>query len=879
MKAPSKPQLATVYAPQDVEQKWYEFWLNNNYFSCDIHKEAEPFCIVMPPPNVTGQLHMGHALDNTLQDVLTRWRRMQGRRVLWLPGTDHAGIATQAKVEEHLAKDGISKYDLGRDAFVEKCWEWKELYHARITKQLKMLGTSCDWSKERFTMDEGCSDAVKETFVKLFDKGLIYRGSYIVNWCSHCQTTISDIEVEHTEHQAHLWHIRYPHKDGSGYVVVATTRPETMVGDTAVAVHPDDKRYQDWVGKTVILPIMNREIPIIADGYCDMEFGTGAVKVTPAHDPNDYEIGLRHNLEQITVVDKEGKMNENAGKYVGMPVLECRERIVEELQSLGLLEKITDITHAVGECYRCHTVVEPLVSPQWFVKMKPLAIPAITAVKSGEITFIPARFTNIYINWMENIRDWCISRQLWWGHRIPVWYCEDCHEMICQKDMPTVCPKCQSNRLMQDPDVLDTWFSSALWPFSTLGWPEKTALLRDFYPNDVLVTAYDIIFFWVARMIFSGIEQMGQKPFNHVFIHGIIRDEQGRKMSKSLGNGIDPLEIIEKYGTDSLRYTLVTGNSPGNDMRFKWERLDGGRNFINKIWNASRFTLMNLDDYQADQYPLQLDLVDKWILSRVKAVAASATANMEKYELGEALRGVYDFSWDEFCDWYVETAKLRLYQGNPENKHTAQTVLAQVLRTILELLHPFIPFVTEELWQQLPHEGETVMLAHYPNGADGRSYPEEEKQMGMLMEIIRSIRNIRAEMKIPMGKKADLIIAAEPDLQEKIREGESYILALAQVSNIQFVKLYNQNKAAKAHVLGADIYMPLAGLIDLDKEIARIEKEITAAESELQRLAGKLGKENFVAKAPAEVVEKERMKQRIYEEKLASLRQHLGMLS
>ena len=876
----SKNTLATTYAPQDVEQKWYKFWLENGLFSSEINKDGKPFCIVMPPPNVTGQLHMGHALDNTLQDVLTRWRRMQGRRTLWLPGTDHAGIATQAKVEESLRQEGISKYDLGREAFVDKCWEWKHKYHDRIATQLTMMGSSCDWDKERFTMDEGCSKAVRETFVNLYNKGLIYRGSYIVNWCSHCQTTISDIEVEHTDHEGHLWHLRYPYADGSGYVVVATTRPETMLGDTAVAVHPDDERYKDKVGKMVRLPIVDKEIPIIADEYCDMEFGTGAVKITPAHDPNDFEIGLRHNLEQITVIGKDGRMNENAGRFQGQTIEECRENIVEEFRRLGLLDKITDLTHAVGECYRCHTAVEPLISPQWFVKMEPLAKPAIEAVMSGKTSFIPSRFTNIYTHWMENIRDWCISRQLWWGHRIPVWYCQDCNEVICQKEDPTVCPKCGSTHLQQDPDVLDTWFSSALWPFSTLGWPEKTQLLKDFYPTSVLVTGYDIIFFWVSRMIFSGMEHMGEHPFDYVFIHGIVRDDQGRKMSKSLGNGIDPLEIIDKYGADSLRYTLITGNSPGNDMRFKWERLDGGRNFINKIWNAARFTLMNLADYQPGRYPLELTLADKWILSRAKAVARLADENLEKFELGEALRAIYDFAWDEFCDWYVELAKLRLYKGSAVEKHTAQTVLSDVLRTVLELLHPFIPFVTEELWQQLPHEGISIMLAKYPNGKDGESYPEEEAQMNMVMDIIRTIRNIRAEMKVPMGKKAEVIIAADQQQTARIKEAESYILALAQASAITFSdKGFTPDKAAKGHVMGADIFLPLAGLIDLDTEIARIKKEIAATEGELKRLAGKLGNENFIAKAPAEVVEKEKAKQGVYEEKLESLKQHLALLS
>ncbi len=873
----SKAQLATIYAPQDVEQKWYDFWQTNGYFSCDINQEAEPFCIVMPPPNVTGQLHMGHALDNTLQDVLTRWRRMQGRRAFWLPGTDHAGIATQAKVEEHLAKDGISKYDLGREAFVEKCWEWKETYHSRISKQLHKMGSSCDWSKERFTMDEGCSEAVRETFVELYNKGLIYRGSYIVNWCSHCQTTISDIEVEHNDHDGHLWHLRYPYADGSGYLVVATTRPETMLGDTAVAVNPGDARYEDKIGKTIALPLVGREIPIIADEYCDMEFGTGAVKITPAHDPNDFEIGLRHNLPQVTVIGKDGLMNAEAGKFQGMSIEQCRQAIVEEFSALGLLDQITDISHAVGECYRCGTQVEPLVSPQWFVKMKPLAEPAIKAVEDGDIRFIPSRFTSTYTHWMENIRDWCISRQLWWGHRIPVWYCRDCGEILCAKQEPKQC-SCGSSHLEQDPDVLDTWFSSGLWPFSTLGWPQQTDNLRDFYPTDVLVTGYDIIFFWVARMIFSGLEQTGKKPFSDVFIHGIVRDEQGRKMSKSLGNGIDPLEIIDEYGADSLRYTLITGNSPGNDMRFQRERLDGGRNFINKIWNASRFALMNLQDYQEEQYPLQLTLADKWILSRAKAVAAAADTNLEKYELGEALRAIYDFTWDEFCDWYVELAKLRLYKGTVEEKHTAQAVLISVLRTILQLLHPFIPFVTEELWQQLPGSGATIMLAKYPDGKEGESYPEEEEQMQLLMELIRSVRNIRAEMKVPLGKKAEIIIAADSVLAAKIAEGEAYITALAQASSIQFAaKDIVPDKAAKAHVKGADIYLPLAGLIDLDKEMERINKEIAATENELKRLAGKLNNAAFISKAPAEVVEKEQAKQSIYEEKLASLQQHLAM--
>ena len=870
--------LATVYQPQDVEQKWYAYWLEKGYFSCDINPDGEPFCIVMPPPNVTGQLHMGHALDATMQDVLTRFRRMQGRRTLWLPGTDHAGIATQAKVEEALAKEGLSRQEIGREAFLEKAWDWKHRYHGRIVKQLQMMGSSCDWDHERFTLDEGCSAAVRETFVELYEKGLIYRGSYITNWCSHCQTTISDIEVEHNQRAGHLWYLRYPYADGSGYVVVATTRPETLLGDAAVAVHPEDERYRDKVGKTVILPVMQREIPVIADEYCDMEFGTGAVKITPAHDPNDFEIGLRHHLPQITVIGKDGRMNENAGKYAGMTLLECREKLVEEFRSLGLLERVEDLEHAVGECYRCGTPIEPLISPQWFVKMAPLAAPAIEAVRSGETRFVPARFARTYTNWMENIRDWCISRQLWWGHRIPVWYCQDCGEQICTREDPVVCPKCGSKRLEQDPDVLDTWFSSALWPFSTLGWPEKTKLLEEFYPTSVLVTAYDIIFFWVARMIFSGMEQMGRAPFHDVFIHGLVRDDQGRKMSKSLGNGIDPLEIVNQYGADSLRFTLTMGNSPGNDMRFQWERLEGARNFMNKIWNASRFTLMNLSDDQPDAYPLQLTLADQWVLTRLARVCAEASANLEKYEVGEALRAIYDFAWDEFCDWYVEMAKHRLYQGSPAEKHTAQHVLCVTLRTILELLHPFAPFITEELWQQLPHQGETIMLARYPDGSGMTLYPEEEQRMQMVMEVIRSIRNLRGEMNVPMGKKAPVVLACDAAAQAVLQECEPYLLRLAQAAELSFVTGgAAPDKAAKAHVRGVDIYLPLAGLIDLDKEISRIEKEIASTENELKRLAGKLANASFLAKAPAEVVEKERAKETEYQAKLDSLRKHLQL--
>ena len=803
-----KPALATAYDPAAVEDKWYKYWEDNGYFSCDVNPDGEPFCIVMPPPNVTGQLHMGHALDNAIQDILTRWRRMQGRRAFWLPGTDHAGIATQARVEEELAKQGINKYDIGREAFLDKVWQWKDTYHDRITKQLRKIGSSCDWSKERFTFDEGCSRAVREVFVELYNKGLIYRGSFIVNWCSHCQTTISDIEVEHNTHAGHLWHLRYPYADGSGYIVIATTRPETILGDTAVAVHPDDERYRDKVGKKLILPVVGREIPLIADEYCDMEFGTGAVKITPAHDPNDFEIGLRHHLEQITVIGKDNKMNESAGKYAGMDCLECREKLIEEFRSLGLLEDITDLEHSVGECYRCGTVVEPLISPQWFVKMGPLAGPAIDAVKNGDVRFVPERFSKTYISWMENIRDWCISRQLWWGHRIPVWYCDECGEVICAKEDPTTCPKCGSNKLRQDPDVLDTWFSSALWPFSTLGWPDKTELLDTFYPTDVLVTAYDIIFFWVARMIFSGLEHMGQKPFDDVFIHGIVRDAQGRKLSKSLNNGIDPIEVIDKVGADSLRFMLLTGNSPGNDLRFNYERLEACRNFINKIWNACRFVLMNLEDYQPNNnQTLLLTLADKWILEQLRMTAVTMNANLEKYELGEAARVAYDFTWDEFCDWYVEIAKTRLYRGTPIEKYTAQTVLVTVAKQILELLHPFIPFITEELWQYLPHQGQSIMLAHYPDGGSMEDYSTEAEQMRLIMDCVRAIRNIRAEMKVPLGKKAAIIIAADGADAEVLHEGISYINSLASGESVDITSPDKvPSQAAKAHVRGVDIY-------------------------------------------------------------------------
>jgi valyl-tRNA synthetase len=868
--------LSTVYNPEEVEKKWYEIWEKKGFFSSENNMEGEPFAIVMPPPNVTGQLHMGHALDNTMQDILSRWRRMRGRRTLWLPGTDHAGIATQAKIEESLAAEGISKYDIGREAFIERAWEWKRTYHARISRQLRLLGSSCDWDKERFTLDEGCSLAVKEVFISLYQKGLIYRGNYMVNWCSQCHTTISDIEVEHNIRDGHMWELRYPYADGSGYITVATTRPETMLGDTAVAVHPDDARYRDKIGKKVILPLMQREIPIIADSYVDPLFGTGAVKITPAHDPNDFAMGLRHNLARIHVIGKEGLMAENAGAYAGIPIEECRVNVTEDLASLGLLGQISPHEHAVGECYRCGTAVEPLISRQWFVKMKPLAEPAMEAVKKGEISFIPPRFAQTYLNWMSNIRDWCVSRQLWWGHRIPVWYCGDCAAEICRKEEPSLCPQCGSRDLKQDEDVLDTWFSSALWPFSALGWPEKTAALECFYPTSVLVTAYDIIFFWVARMIFSALEHTGEKPFSHVFIHGLIRDAQGKKMSKSLGNGIDPLEMIDKYGADALRFMLVNGNSPGNDMRFQEEKLAAARNFLNKIWNAGRFTLMNLEDYE-EKPDLKLSLADKWLLQRLKETARAVNANLEKYELGEAAGTLYDFVWDEFCDWYLELAKPRLYKGGEAEKHTAQSMLSSALNSILRLLHPFIPFISEEIWHALPHEGETIMLSPFPEGEDNYDYSAEKEKMRRLMDIIKAVRNIRAEMNVPLGKKADIILCAPAEYHPLLEEGSDYIAALAAGNNISVIEPDGKTpyRCASAHVKGIDILMPLEGLIDFAGEIKRLNNDVALAEKEIKRLDAKLNNENFLAKAPAEIIAGEKAKVAEYMAKKTALEARL----
>ena len=869
-------KITGSYDPQSIEKKWYDIWEKNGYFSYKHNEGGEPFSIVMPPPNVTGQLHMGHALDETLQDILTRWHRMMGHQTLWLPGTDHAGIATQAKVEEHIKKEeNLSKYDLGREKFVDRVWDWKDQYHARITKQLRLLGASCDWEKERFTLDEGCSDAVQEIFIRLYEKGLIYRGSYIVNWCPHCHTTISDIEVEHSDKPGHLWYFKYPYADGSGHMTIATTRPETMFGDVAVAVNPEDERYKDKIGKTLILPIMNKEIPIIADDYVDLEYGTGCVKITPAHDPNDFEMGLRHNLPQINVINKEAKIENVNDKYNGMDRYDARKAVVAEMEELGLLEKIEDLEHAVGECYRCGSVIEPLISPQWFVKMAPLAKPALEAVKNGDIQFVPKRFEKIYIGWLEGIRDWCISRQLWWGHRIPVWYCDDCGEIICQKGTVDTCPKCGGHHLHQDEDVLDTWFSSGLWPFSTLGWPNKEQFreMEKFYPTSVLVTGRDIIFFWVARMIFTALFAMEEKPFSEVFIHGLVLDSQGRKMSKSLGNGIDPLEIIDKYGADPLRFMLITGNTPGNDLRFQQERLEGSRNFANKIWNASRFVLMNIEDYEEGKEEVTLTLADKWIMEELRKATAAITENFEKYELGEAARAVYDFAWDSFCDWYIEMVKPRLYGKDEADRYTAQTVLIKVLRITLQLLHPFMPFLTEELWQALPHEGETIMLSRWPNAKKMGVFAEEAKAIETIQAVVRSIRNVRAEMNVPLGKKADAIFIADGEYASYLEEGKGYIQTLASVDNLEIMPKGTAapEQSAAAHIKGIEIFLPLKGLIDIDKEMARLNKEIATMDKELKRLDGKLNNEGFLAKAPEAVVAKEKAKQAEYAQKKEAL--------
>ena len=847
-------ELAKSYNPSEVEDRIYDFWIKGNYFHAEVDKDKKPYTIVMPPPNITGQLHMGHALDETLQDILIRWRRMQGYSALWLPGTDHASIATEAKIVEAMRKEGVSKDDIGREGFLERAWEWKREYGGRITSQLRKLGSSCDWERERFTMDEGCSKAVKEVFVKLYEKGLIYRGERIINWCPHCCTSISDAEVDFAEKEGNFWHLRYPLTDGSGYVELATTRPETLLGDTAVAVHPEDERYKDIIGKTVTLPLVGREIPVVADTYVEMDFGTGVVKITPAHDPNDFEVGLRHNLEVINVMDDTAHMNEKAGKYCGMDRYECRKAIVKDLEEGGFLVEIEPHVHNVGTCYRCKTTVEPRVSKQWFVKMEPLAKPAIECVKDGRTKIIPERFEKVYYHWMENIKDWCISRQLWWGHRIPAWYCDDCGEIIVAKEAPSVCPKCGKDHLRQDEDTLDTWFSSALWPFSTLGWPEKTPELEYFYPTNTLVTGYDIIFFWVARMIFSAIEQTDMPPFDTVFMHGIVRDENGVKMSKSLGNGIDPLEVIDKYGADALRFFLATGNSPGNDMRFSEKRVEACSNFANKLWNASRYVHMNIDDYNVEcKLPETLTTEDKWIVSTLNTVAKEINENLEKFELGIAVQKLYDFIWDCYCDWYIELAKARL-TGEGEDAQNARQVLLYVLDKILRLLHPFMPYITEEIWQTLPHEGETVMLAKYPEYCAELDFPEAVAEMERVMEAIRAIRNRRAEMNVPPSRKAKVYVATK--FPQTFVDGTAFIQKLASANEVEVGESFEIEGAVTVVTADAKIYIPMNELVDKDKELARLNKELEQVKKRLAQSEGKLNNQGFVAKAPADVIEK-----------------------
>jgi len=855
-------ELPKVYEPQQVENEIYKMWESNGYFRPSNNKEAKPFTIVMPPPNVTGQLHMGHAMDATLQDTLIRFKRMQGYRALWVPGVDHAGIATQIKVEEELRKDGLTRYDLGREKFLEKVWDWKHKYGNRIVEQQKKLGASCDWERARFTMDEGCSNAVREVFVSLYEKGLIYKGSRIINWCPHCVTALSDAEVEYVDKPGHLWHIRYPLADGDGEVVVATTRPETMLGDTGVCVNPNDGRYTAIVGKKVILPLVNKEIPVVADDYAEMDFGTGCVKMTPAHDPNDFEVGLRHNLEVIRVLDDNGVVNSYGGKYEGLDRYEARKQIVDDLRAQGYLVEVEDYSHNVGTCYRCHNDVEPIISAQWFVKMKPLAEEAIRVVKDGETKFVPDRFSKTYLNWMENVRDWCISRQLWWGHQIPAWTCEECGHITVSREDACKCEKCGSAKIERDPDVLDTWFSSALWPFETLGWPENTEDLATFYPTDVLVTGYDIIFFWVARMIFSGCEHTDKTPFHTVLIHGLVRDDKGRKMSKSLGNGIDPLEMIEKYGCDALRMNMVTGNSPGNDMRFYVERCEAMRNFANKLWNASRYVMMNLSENAVNELPAisKLEIADKWVLSKLNTLIAEVTENLEKYELGVAVQKVYDFIWDTYCDWYIELTKARLYSEDTDRKQTAMQVLVYVLDQVLRLLHPFMPFITEEIWQSIPHEGDALIVAKWPEYCEDLSFKSECALMESVMEAIRAIRNRRAEMNVPPSKKAALfVLTSKPQV---FTEGEGFLQRLAYADAVTVLDKEPENLDGMVTITTADakLYIPMGQLVDVVKELERIGKELEKARKNLTGLEAKLSNENFTARAPEAVVNAEREK-------------------
>lgn len=866
--------LEKNYDPSLIEDKIYKTWIDEDCFKAVADPEKEPYTIVIPPPNITGQLHMGHALDNTLQDILIRYKRMCGYATLWLPGTDHASIATEAKIVEAMRKEGISKDDIGRDGFLERAWAWKETYGGRIIEQLKKLGSSCDWSRERFTLDEGCSKAVQDVFMHLYEKGLIYRGERIINWCPHCLTSISDAEVEFEEQNGHFWHLRYPLEDGSGYLELATTRPETLLGDTAVAVNPKDERYQHLVGKYLILPLVGRRIPVVADDYVEMDFGTGVVKITPAHDPNDFEVGARHGLEVINVMTDDAKITADYPKYAGMDRFEARKAIVADLEEGGFLVRVEDYAHNVGTCYRCGTTVEPRVSKQWFVAMETLAKPAIEAVRSGDIKFIPERFEKNYFHWMENIRDWCISRQLWWGHRIPAYYCDDaeCGEMVVSREPVTVCPKC-GKPMHQDPDTLDTWFSSALWPFSTLGWPEDTEDLKYFYPTSTLVTGYDIITFWVSRMIFSGLEYTGKSPFKNVLIHGLVRDAQGRKMSKSLGNGIDPLEIIRDYGADALRFTLVTGNAPGNDMRFSTEGVEASRNFANKLWNATRFALTYLDKEEVE-LPANLQLEDKWILHKLNLVISDVRENLEKFELGIAAQKLYDFVWDDLCDWYIELIKPRLFETNPDpvTRESAQNVIGYVLVRTIELLHPFMPFITEELYHCIPHikgMGDMLMLQDYPVYSDALSFPEEAERMGYLMDLIKQVRQLRQKMGVPFSRKTNLYLVTEhPDTY---RSGVEYIKRLASATDISFEALDGSVNSATVVTSDAKVFIPLGELVDIEKEKARLEKEKAKLLSEIARIDGKLNNPGFVSKAPEKIVNEERAKRETLARQLANV--------
>ena len=877
-------ELAKTYDPKAIEDRTYAKWMGRKYFHAEVDRSKKPFTIVMPPPNITGKLHMGHALDNTLQDILIRYKRMQGYNALWIPGTDHASISTEVKVINKLKEEGIDKNELGREGFLKRTWEWREEYGRTIVDQLKKIGSSCDWDRERFTMDEGCSEAVLEVFVRLYEKGYIYKGSRIINWCPVCRTSISDAEVEHEEQAGHFWHINYPIADGSGYVEIATTRPETMLGDTAVAVNPEDERYQHLIGKTLKLPLTDREIPVIADPYVDREFGTGCVKITPAHDPNDFEVGRRHNLPEINIMNDDATINCPGSKYDGMDRYEARRAIVADLEEQGLLVRVEEHVHNVGTHDRCHTTVEPLIKQQWFVKMEEMAKPAIEAIKNGDLTFVPERFDKIYLHWLENIRDWCISRQLWWGHRIPAWYCDDCGEIVVAKSAPAVCPKCGCTHLTQDPDTLDTWFSSALWPFSTLGWPKQTEDLDYFYPTDVLVTGYDIIFFWVIRMVFSGYEQTGKCPFHHVLIHGLVRDSQGRKMSKSLGNGIDPLEIIDQYGADALRLTLVTGNAPGNDMRFYMERVEASRNFANKVWNASRFIMMNLpkdaDLDMAELDPAKLTDADRWILSKVNSLAKEVTANMDNFELGIAVQKVYDFIWEEFCDWYIEMVKPRLYNKEDETRGAALITLKTVLIRALKMLHPFMPFISEEIFCNLSGE-ESIMISSWPEYREDWNFEKEEHAVETIKEAVRAIRNVRSSMNVPNSKKATVyVVAADAGVREIFENGKVFFATLGHAGEvvIQADKTGIADDAVSALTAAAAIYMPLAELVDVEKEIERLKKEEERLTKELARVNGMLGNEKFVSRAPEAKIQEERKKLEKYTQMMDQVKERLAQL-